>query len=260
MPAVNPENLRLRIESVLMLLGEPGRFARACNEMLEFYADRTKRSNITTGSVETARVLRVSRPVLRMLCNEIQHFEHEEKGDWLEAAEIMWNTGVREGRFVAACLLNRTAPEDVPVYAEAWAEACEDVVALERLAADGLCVWREQDPDLSFQVIKRWIDDQRLQVRHLALLLLASVSQDSTFDKYLPETFQILQGISAKVRGESVQSLYGLMHQLAKKSPAETTKFLLDEIKAGHPGVKRLVRNTMEFLPDNHREAIDWGL
>jgi len=56
MPAVNPEDLRRRIESVLMLLGEPGRFALACNELLEFYADRTKRSNITTGPVETARI------------------------------------------------------------------------------------------------------------------------------------------------------------------------------------------------------------
>jgi len=164
---------------------------------------------------------------------------------------------VREGRFVAACLLNRAAHEDVPIYAETWAEACEDVVALERLAVDGLSVWREQDPDLSFQVMKRWIDDQRLQVRHLALLLIAGVTRDPTFDKFLPEVFQILHGISAKVRGESVQSLYGLMRLLAKKSPAETTNFLLDEIKAGHPGVKRLVRNTMGHLPDNHREVID---
>jgi hypothetical protein len=257
MPAVNPENLSRQIESVLMLLGEPRRFARACNEMLEFYADRTKRSNTTTGHVETARVLRVSRPVLRTLCNEIQHFEHEEQADWLDAAELMWNTGVREGRFVGASLLNRAAPENAPIYAEAWAEACEDVVALERLASDGLTVWRDQDPGVFLQVLNRWIDDQRLQVRHLALLLIASVSRDSRFDKDLPETFRILHGISEKVRGESVQSLYKLMRQLAKRSPAETAKFLLDEIKAGHPGVKRLIRNTMESLPNNYREAIN---
>ncbi len=260
MPAVNPEDLSQRIESVLMLLGEPRRFARACYELLEFYADRTKRRTTALGQVETARVLRVSRPVLRTLCNEIQHFAHEEEADWLEAAELMWNTGVREGRFVAACLLNKAAQENAPIYAEAWAETCEDVVALERLAADGLSVWREQDPDIFLQVLTRWIDDHHLQVRHLALLLIENASRDSTFDKYLPETFRILHGISVKVRGGSVQSLYRLVRQLAKRSPAETAKFLLDEIKAGHPGVKRLIRNTMESLPDNYREAINRAL
>lgn len=243
-----------------MLLGDPRRFTRACYELLEFYADRTKRRNITMGHVETARVLRVSRPVLRTLCNEIQHFNHVEKTDWLEAAEIMWNTGVREGRFVAACLLNRAALENVPIYAEAWAEACEDVVALERLAADGLSAWRDENPDVLLQVLKRWIDDQRLQVRHLALLLITSMTGDSTFDNYLPEVFRILHGISAKVRGGSIHSLYGLMRRLAKQSPAETAKFLLDESKAGHPGVKRLIRNTIESLPDNYREAINHAL
>ena len=260
MPAVNPEILSRRIESVLLLLGEPRRFARACYELLEFYADRTKRRNTATGHVETARVLRVSRPVLRMLCNEIQHFEHEEKANWLEAAELMWNTGVREARFVAAGLLNKAAHENAPIYAETWAETCEDVVALERLAADGLSVWREQDPDIFLQVLTRWIDDHRLQVRHLALLLIANASRDSTFDKYLPEIFRILQGISEKVRGGSVQSLYALVRQLAKLSSAETTKFLLNEIKAGHPGVKRLIRNTIESLPDDYREAINHAL
>ena len=239
-----------------MLLGEPGRFARACYELLEFYADRTKRRNTAIGQVETARVLRVSRPVMRTLCMDIQRFEHEEQRDWLEAAELMWNTGVREGRFVAACLLNKASPENASIYAEAWAETCEDVVALGWLASDGLSAWREQDPEIFLQMLKRWINDQRLQVRHLALLLITNASRDSTFDKYLPETFRILHGISAKVRGESVQSLYGLMRQLAKKSPAETTKFLLDENKAGHPSVKRLIRNTTESLPDNYREAI----
>ena len=260
MPAVNPENLSRRIESVLLLLGEPRRFARACNELLEFYADRTKRRKSTMGHIETARILRVSRPVMRTLCNEIQHYEHEEKTDWLEAAELMWNTGVREGRLVAACLLNRTSQENVPIYAEAWAEACEDVVALERLASEGLSVWREQDPDAFLQVLKRWIDDQRLQVRHLGLLLIASASRDSTFDKYLPETFRMLHGISEKVRGDSINSLYRLIRQLAKRSPAETAKFLLDESKAGHPGVKRLIRNTIESLPGNYREAVDHTL
>jgi hypothetical protein len=256
MPAVNPENLSRRIESALLLLGEPRQFARACYELLEFYADRTKRRNTAMGQVETARVLRVSRPVMRTLCMEIQRFEHEEQADWLEAAELMWNTGVREGRFIAASLLNKASPENAPIYAEAWAETCEDVVALKWLASDGLSVWREQDPEIFLQVLKRWIDDQRLQVRHLALLLIANASRDSTFDKYLPETFRILHGISAKVRGGSAQSLYGLVRELAKRSPAETTKFLLDEIKAGHPGVKRLIRNSMEFLPDNYREAL----
>ncbi|MGB2896147.1 MAG: DNA alkylation repair protein [Anaerolineales bacterium] len=260
MPAVNPENLSRRIESVLLLLGEPRRFARACNELLEFYADRTKRRKATLGQVATARVLRVSRPVLRTLCNEIQHFKHEEKTDWLEAAELMWNTGVREGRFVAACLLNRAAQENAPIYAEAWAEACEDVVALERLASNGLSVWREQEPDVFIQVLKRWIDDHRLQVRHLALLSITSVSRDSTFDKYLPDAFRMLHGITAKVRGESIQSLYKLMRQLAKRSSAETAKFLLDESKAGHPGAKRLIRNTIESLPGNYHEAINRAL
>ena len=240
-----------------MLLGEPRRFARACYEMLEFYADRTKRSNTTTGRIETARVLRVSRPVLRMLCNEILHFEHEERADWLEAADLMWNTGVREGRFVAACLLSRAAPDEVPDRAESWAEACEDAVALEKLAAEGLSAWREQDSEIFLEVLKRWMNDPRLQVRHLALLLIANVTRDSAFDKHLPETFRILQGVSEKVRGESLQSLHGLMRQLAKQSPAETTKFLLDERKAGHSGINRLIRSTIGALPENYSEALN---
>jgi hypothetical protein len=259
MPAINPEILSQRIEDVLKLLDEPRRFARACYEMLEFYADRTKRTSTVAGRIETARVLRVSRPVLRMLCNEILHYEHADTADWLEAADLMWTTGVREGRFVAACLLSRAAPEDVPKVAESWAESCEDAIALEKLASEGLSTWREEDTDVFLQVLKRWMDDPRLQVRHLALLLIANVSRDSTYDKHLPETFQILQGVSEKVRGESRQSLIALMRQMARHSPAETTKFLLDERKVGYPGVKRLIRSTMDALPENYSDALNFN-
>jgi hypothetical protein len=154
-------------------------------------------------------------------------------------------------------LLSRAAPEDVPNCAEAWAETCEDAVALENLAAEGLTAWREQDSEVFLQVLKRWMDDPRLQVRHLALLLMTNVTRESAFDKHLPETFRILQGVSEKVRGESLQSLHGLMRQLAKQSPAETTKFLLDERKAGHPGVNRLIRSTIDTLPENYSEALN---
>jgi hypothetical protein len=47
------------------------------------------------------------------------------------------------------------------------------------------------------------------------------------------------------------------MRQLAKQSPAETTKFLLDERKAGHPGVNRLIRSTIDTLPENYSEALN---
>jgi len=62
--AIQPEVLQREIEAMLEHVGEPGRFIRECMKLLEYYADRARRSGRIPAEVASERVLRVPRPVL----------------------------------------------------------------------------------------------------------------------------------------------------------------------------------------------------
>ena len=255
MPAIQPEQLQRQIDALLRLVDEPQAFIRSCMNLVDYYADRTKRPRGSAAKVEIARILRVPRPVMKALCLRIQQFEGGTPEIWLEIGRGLWRQAIREARQVAACLLLKVPQDVIAQEAEAWAIECEDDEALTYLASTGLKTWRIRDQDRFYASIETWLGDARVCIRHLAILALHARSEDDPFNE-LPRILSLLAGRAAEVRGSSQRSLTGLVRRLSKISSPEVAKFLMDEVEAEVQGARRLAQAALPAFPEKLQTEI----
>jgi hypothetical protein len=76
----------------------------------------------------------------------------------------------------------------------------------------------------------------------------------------LHRAFKALARLAHPVRGEARQALGDLLAALAKRSPAETTRFLLEGMEHGQPGMERQARSLLADLPQTQRERLTAAL
>ncbi len=255
MPAIQPDQLQRQIDTLLELVTQPQAFVRECMNLLDYYADRTKRPRGSAIDVEIARILRVPRPVMRTLCNQLQQTDQGESDLWLQIAQGLWNKGIREAREIAACALFKSPMQGVVEVAEQWAINCEDDVALEYLTTTGMKGWRTQEPQRFYQATASWLRDHRLRIRHMAILALLGLSKDEAFSE-IPEVLNVLSSHKADLRGGSLRSQVSLVRQLAALSPPEVAKYLIDAQKEGGPGVSRLIQSVLSAFPTHLQNEI----
>lgn len=247
MPAIQPEVLQREIEAMLEHVGEPGRFIRECMKLLEYYADRARRSGRIPAEVASERVLRVPRPVLRTLCAAIHRLGRGgEDVAWLELAQALWGKSYREPRLIAICMLREAELEDLPAMAGVWGEESDDPEVLRALAEEGLRPLREQDPEAYLGHIAAWLAADRRQA--LALHALNALLDTQAFDDF-PRIFRLLQGSGGKIVRRANPIFRALMERLARRSPHETAAFLLEEIKREPSGAAKLVKWALANLP-----------
>lgn len=255
MPAIQPEQLERQIDDLLTQVDDPSRFTRSCMNLLDFYADRTKRPRGSSASVEIAQVLRVPRPVMKSICVRIAQSAQGQPQTWLTISRRLWEEGIREARQVAACALGKSPQEKIPELVEDWAITCEDDYALNDVTSMGLKMWRSEDLERFYDTIARWLADPRVRIRHLAILALIGRLEDEDF-KEVPQMLNMLGGLSARLRGSSQRSLVSLIRNLVEISSPEVAKHLIEEIKSNVEGAERLAQNALSAFPGHLQDEI----
>jgi hypothetical protein len=259
MSAVNPKRLAAQVEDLLTLLDDPQAFCRQCLDLLEFYASRTRKPVTMTNLEETLRVFNVPRPVIRALSTGLsKHTQARSHLAW-PAAAALWETGYRETRLLSSAILGGQPTEEVAQMAEAFASDCDDDVVLFELADRGLVGWRYGAAPKFLEKVAIWIESPRRRLRVFALMAIRAAVDDSEFAE-LPTVFRILSGRVESARGDERRSLYALVRSLAKRSPPETVRFLLDEMAKDGPSSRRMVRNTWESFPLRQRQLLERAL
>jgi hypothetical protein len=259
MPAIQPEQLQRQIDQLLGSVADPTEFIRSCMHLLDYYADRTKRPRGSAAKLEIAKILRVPRPVMKMICARIRQFESGEPEHWLIIAQGLWKKAIRESRQVAACALEKSPHEEITTVVEDWAMICEDDQALGYVTSTGLKHWRKQDLKRFYHIMQIWLGDNRLRIRHLAVLAIMGRSEDEDFQE-LHQVLNLLAGLTAQLRGSSQRSLTILVRQLASLSPPEVAKYLIDELQEDVPGAQRLTQNVLASFPERFQHEIRHSL
>jgi hypothetical protein len=250
-PAINPTRLDRQVEEAMAQAAHSEGFVRAIREIVEYYADRTKRSTAASEALIMSRVLRVPRPVLAAVCTAIHARPDMPLTVRLEAAESLWDLGYRETRHIAVCLVNGLKPEELLPKLERWSTACDDYETLHWMADEGLQKWWDAAGADTWRTLRTWMAADELHVRHLALLALLKYVERSQDDADLPKIFRLLKGAVGNVRGEGYTTLIDLVRALGRRSSQETTRYLIDEMKRATPGIRRMVRTLLtEFPPD----------
>jgi hypothetical protein len=250
-PAINPARLEKELEAIVELLDDPGEFRRRCLELLRFYGDRTKRT-VDTADFELS-ALNAPSALIRTMATHFQTSVSEDPALAQPAASALWQSGYREARILAVAILGAQVRDEVPGWATEWAKESVDPVVLDELAHQGLDRWRRSSPSEFIAQTSEWISARRTHLFGLKAIL--SAVEDQEFED-LPSIYRMLRGQSASVRGESRLVLNQLVSELAKRSPQETARFLLDERHREPELAKRVIRDVLPAFPRRQQNLL----
>ncbi len=163
-------------------------------EILEFYADRTRRSAKASDTLIFGKVLRVPRPVLQAIKRSIQTEPDFPEGMRLESSSMLWEMNYRETRMVAVSLLSGVAPSLASIHLEAWAADCDDEEVLHWMAAEGLKLSARPVEEIPWKGLNAWMRHPAATVQQLALFGLLELVEGYAGDGHLPRVFRLLRG------------------------------------------------------------------
>ncbi|HLC02903.1 MAG TPA: DNA alkylation repair protein [Anaerolineales bacterium] len=259
MPAIDPDRLTRQVAKVAAAIGDPTELRRRTLDVLEFYADRTRRPGASTQVDDVPPAFGVARPVMRALTVSLLRAVAARPENTQPAAEALWRAESRETRLLAAALIGDLKGEDAPTWIERYFTATDDNFVMLEMAGRGLASWRKSDPSGVVDNLARWLDSSQRPLQHLALLAMAAAVDDPEF-RQLPQLFTLLSGRSGSFRGETRNAFTRAVKALARRSPPETTHFLLAELATGDPGAVRLARIVIDSLPADNAARLRQAL
>jgi hypothetical protein len=231
MPAIDLARLKKQTALLADVFDQPTVFLRELREVLEFYVNRTLRSQ----SVAPSSVLPTYRTpvvVLRHIENELGPVAEKQSIQALELADALWDEGWLETKLLAAFLLGRIPPQEERLLARltAWTQAVRDPEVRAALLTTSLTRLRRETPDLFLVLVKEWLHPARQRMWSNGIQALVPLISSSDFDN-LPPIFEIIEPI-LKVSPATLQyDLQELIIVLFEASPDETTYFLLEILK-----------------------------
>jgi len=261
MPAIDLARLKKQTAKLSDIFDQPDAFLRELREILEFYVNRTLRSQ----SVAPSSVLPTYRTpvvVLRQIETEIGSAAERQSIRALELADALWDEGWLETRLLAAFLLGRIPPQEERLLARltAWTQAVRDPEVRAALLTTSLTRLRKETPDLFLVLVKEWLHPARQRMWSNGVQALVPLISSPDFDN-LPPIFEIVEPIIKISPGTLQFDLQELITTLFEASPEETTYFLqqiLKETKSPLPSIalRRMSPELPVELQANLREML----
>jgi hypothetical protein len=231
MPAIDLARLKKQTAQLGDIFDQPSVFLRELREVLEFYVNRTLRSQ----SVAPSSVLPTYRTpivVLRQIEKELGPIAEGQPIQALELADALWDEGWLETKLLAAFLLGRIPPQEERLLARltAWTQSVRDPEVRAALLTTSLTRLRQETPDLFLILVKEWLHPARQRMWSNGIQALVPLISSPDFDN-LPPIFEIVEPI-LKVSPATLQyDLQELIIVLFEASPDETTYFLQQILK-----------------------------
>ncbi len=261
MPAIDLARLKKQTAQLADLFDQPTAFLRELRELLEFYVNRTLRSQ----SVAPSSVLPTYRTpvvVLRQIEKELGPAAEAQPVLALELADALWDEGWLETRLLAAFLLGRIPPQEERLLARltAWTQAVRDPEVRAALLTTSLTRLRQETPDLFLVLVKEWLHPARQRMWSNGIQALVPLISSPEFDN-LPPIFEVVEPIIKAAPATLQYDLQELIIVLFEASPAETTFFLqqiLKGTKRPHPAValRRMSPDLPQELQISLREML----
>jgi len=231
MPAIDLARLKKQTAQLADLFDQPPAFLREHREILDFYVNRSLRSQgVAPSSVLPTH--RTPNVVLRQIENELGPAAEKQPIQALELADALWDEGWLETRLLAAFLLGRIPPQEERLLARltAWTQAVRDPSVRAALLTTSLTRLRRETPDLFLILVKEWLHPARQRMWSNGVQALVPLISSPDFDN-LPPIFEIVEPIIRAAPATLQFDLQALIIILYKASPAETTFFLQQILK-----------------------------
>jgi hypothetical protein len=231
MPAIDLARLKKQTAQLADLFDQPSDFLRELKELLDFYVNRTLRSQGVAPS-SVLPTYRTPSVVLRQIETELSPVAENNPIQALELADVLWDEGWLETRLLAAFLLGRIPPQEERLLARltAWTQAVRDPNVRAALLTTSLTRLRKETPALFLVLVKEWLYPTRQRMWSNGIEALVPLIASPDFDN-LPPIFEIIEPIFKASPAALQFDLKDLLNALYKASPDETLHFIQQIVK-----------------------------
>jgi len=231
MPAIDLARLKKQTAQLADTFGEPPAFLRELREILDFYVNRSLRSQGVAPS-SVLPTYRTPAVVLRQIEKELGPVAEKHPLQALELADALWDEGWLETKLLAAFLLGRIPPQEERLLARltAWTQAVRDPNVRAALLTTSLTRLRKETPDLFLVLVREWLHPARQRMWSNGVQALVPLVSSPDFDN-LPPIFETVEPIIKASPATLQFDLQELIIVLFEASPEETTYFLQQIIK-----------------------------
>ncbi len=261
MPAIDLARLKKQVTHLADLFDQPTDFLREHREVLDFYVNRTLRSQRVAPS-SVLPTYRTPAVVLRQIETELGPIAEKKPIQALELADALWDEGWLETLLLAAFLLGRIPPQEERLLARltAWTQAVRDPSVRAALLTTSLTRLRNETPDLFLNLVKEWMHPARQRMWSNGIQALVPLINKPDFDN-LPPILDIVEPIIKASPAALQYDMQELISALYKASQDETVFFLgqiLKKTKGPLPAValRRMLPELPEDLQDSLRELL----
>lgn len=259
MPAIQITRLRIQVARLLEHFDQPEEFARSLADLLEFYADRARRTGKLTVLEPIQKQYRVHPAILKQITDDIAPYCRDNPESAASLAERLWHDSHYEPRLLAAGILPLLADEALDLMVEklsVWARPGEDRVLIDVLLKKTSARLMNGNSKLFRKAINTWLKDISIQQQSIGLralcLYIQLIPQDS-----LPEVFKFITPLPVKPASYLLTDLHELIKTLYLRSPGETIYYLqVLAVKRQTPDMKRFLRECINLVGDGDRETI----
>ncbi len=231
MPAIDLARLKKQTAQLADLFNQPSVFLREHREILDYYVNRSLRSQGVAPS-SVLPTYRTPTVVLRQIEIELGPVAERQPFQALELADALWDEGWLETRLLAAFLLGRIPPQEERLLARltAWTQAVRDPSVRAALLTTSLTRLRKETPDLFLILVKEWLHPARPRMWSNGVQALVPIISSPDFDN-LPPIFEIVEPVIKASPAALQFDLQELIIALYKASPDETAYFIQQILK-----------------------------
>jgi len=210
------------------LFSDPPSYIRSLHHLLDFYANRAKRSLQIHRPGPLIDAYNVHPPVLRIILQELIPLAQEHPEQGFRLCNTLWEEAYLEFHLLAAMLLGQMPGDHSEVviqYLQNWISPDMDMQLVDLILGHGLANIRKERPELLVKLIQRWLDDPDDYYQQLALRALLPLIRDSEFEN-LPVFFRLIQPLICHSPGFLKPDILDILTAMAHRSPQETSYLL----------------------------------
>ena len=264
MPAIQLARLKIQSAELVTRFNDPAAFVRGLHDLLDFYADRTRKPGQSGEPPPLIKSYNVPRPVLRQIKTDLSPSVVMDRESALVLCDALWAEPYLEFRVLAVNILGLVPPDppdDDLERINVWAVPGIEDRLLNALVKEGLIEVSKSTPERYLSQLEEWLaaeDDLSLRVGLKAISMMLA---DRDFEN-LPKIFRLLAPLVRTSPSQLRPDLLDVIQSLAKRSPNETAFFLRQNLSVmvDNDDTAWLIRNSARYFPEEVQNSLKTAL
>jgi hypothetical protein len=258
-PNIQPTRLKLETARLAEKYRQPGEFIHELHNLLDFYADRTKRPGAVVEPPPLFDAYLPPKQVLRQIEQELFPFVSTDAEAFLKLIQALWEEPILEFRLLAITLLGQLPSNILDEHinlSNDWVQGGLEDRLSNALITQGLINIRQKDHQVYLSLVEGWITSPDGATQQIGFQALIPIIEDDSFDN-LPVIFRIMTPFMRVAPPIVRPDILRVLTTLARRSPHETAFILRKNLNApDNPDTTWLVRKLISEFPLDLQESL----